>query len=76
MRGRTRFDMLANNIHALAPNTELRKRENKKPRMCWACQKDKSTYQGLIRIQAGLYKFVCKDCLDAKAAKTELKETT
>jgi hypothetical protein len=76
MRGRTRFDILANNIHALAPNTELNKRERKKPRMCWACQKDKSTYQGLIRIQAGLHKFVCKDCLDAKDAKKELKETT
>ena len=73
MRGSTGFKVLASNIYALAPNTELNKRENKKPRMCWACQKDKSTYQGLLRLQPGFHKFVCKDCLDAKAAKKELK---
>jgi hypothetical protein len=73
MRGGTKFNVVASNIYALAPNAALNKRENKKPRMCWACQKDKSTHQGLIRIQAGLHKFVCKDCLDAKAAKKELK---
>ena len=73
MRG-TKFDVLANNIHALAPSAELTKYQNRRPKMCWACQKEKVVHQGLLRVQAGLHKFVCKDCLDAKAAKKEANE--
>ena len=61
--------VLANNIHATAPDIALRKAQNRHPHMCWACQKEKPTKQGMLRISAGFHKFVCKDCLDAKAAR-------
>lgn len=47
-----------------------RKAMNKK-KLCWKCQKDKSTYGGFLKIQPGLHKFICKECCDAKKAKDE-----
>jgi len=39
---------------------------SQKWKMCWKCQKDKTPYGGYLRITAGLHKFICKDCMDAK----------
>ena len=69
MRGQTYFNIMANNVLATTPDKNLKKYQNKKPKMCWICQKEKSTYQGSLILKPGLHKFVCKDCLDEKAAK-------
>jgi len=42
-----------------------------KKKTCWKCQKDKSPVGGHIRVFPGFFKFVCKDCLDAKKVKNE-----
>ena len=68
MRGQSGFNLMANNISATKGMLELNARRNKKPRMCWACQKEKSTYQGKLVILPGFHKFVCKDCIDSKTA--------
>lgn len=73
MRG-TKFNVLANNIHALAPSTAFNKYRNGKPKMCWDCQKEKPIQGGFLRFHSGIHKFVCKDCLDASAARKEAKE--
>lgn len=39
---------------------------NRKKKCCWKCQHDKFTKDGFVKITQGLYKFICKDCLDAK----------
>ena len=69
MRGRTSFDILASNVHATAPELALQRYKNSKPKMCWACQKEKSIYGGKLTVLPGFHKFVCKDCCDASAAK-------
>ena len=38
-----------------------------KKKTCWKCQKDKSTRDGYLNIKPGLFKFICKDCLDLKS---------
>ena len=42
-----------------------------KKKTCWKCQKEKSPIGGFTRILPGFFKFVCKDCCDAKKAKDE-----
>jgi len=69
MRGQSGFGLMASNISATAPDTALRKAQNRHPQMCWACQKEKSTYGGKLTVLPGFHKFVCKDCCDASAAK-------
>lgn len=42
-----------------------------KKKLCWKCQKEKSMVGGFIRAAPGFFKFVCKECCDAKKAKDE-----
>jgi hypothetical protein len=71
MRGKGITNVLAQNLMAVNTHTNLQRKLHRHPKMCWKCQKDKSTFGGYIKAQAGLFKFICKDCMDAK----KLKET-
>jgi hypothetical protein len=71
MRGNGATHMLAQNLKAVNTHLDSQRELHGKPKMCWKCQKDKSTRGGYVKAQAGLFKFICKDCMDAK----KLKET-
>jgi len=66
MRGNGYVNTLAQNMSATASLLENEKWMHGKPKMCWKCQKDKSPKDGYLRIAAGMHKFICKDCMDAK----------
>jgi hypothetical protein len=66
MRGNGFGNVVASNIAALSAQLKNEKRMNSRLKMCWKCQKDKNPYGGYMRITAGLHKFICKDCMDAK----------
>jgi hypothetical protein len=66
MRGTGFGNVLASNIAALRGQQRNEKRMSQKWKMCWKCQKDKTPVGGYLRITAGLHKFICKDCMDAK----------
>jgi hypothetical protein len=66
MRGNGFGNVVASNIAALSAQLKNEKRMNSRSKMCWKCQKDKNPYGGYMRITAGLHKFICKDCMDAK----------
>lgn len=42
-----------------------------KKKLCWKCQKEKTPFGGHQTITSGFYKFICKECCDAKKAKNE-----
>jgi len=71
MRGHGNNHILAQNLMAVNTHLANTRELHGRPKMCWKCQKDKSTHGGYIKAQAGLFKFICKDCMDAK----KLKET-
>lgn len=66
MRGTGFGNVVAGNIAALSAQLKNEKRMNSRLKMCWKCQKDKNPYGGYMRLAAGLHKFICKDCMDAK----------
>ena len=66
-------NIVADNLNAVNPLINVKQRMNKAPKMCWKCQKSKSTIGGHIKMYPGLMKFICKDCMDARA-EAELKE--
>jgi hypothetical protein len=66
MRGSGYVNTLAQNISATASFLKNQKRLHSKPKTCWKCQKDKSVKDGYLQIAPGLFKFICKDCMDAK----------
>jgi hypothetical protein len=70
MRGQGSVNTVKENIFATAPLQALNKETNKKPKCCWSCQQDKPTVGGHLKMMPGLMKFVCKDCLDKKKAKS------
>ena len=66
MRGNGFGNVVASNIAALSAQLKNEKRMNSRSKMCLKCQKDKNPYGGYMRLAAGLHKFICKDCMDAK----------
>ena len=73
----TGFDMLAQNVLAAKGVFADNQRRKRKKKMCWQCQKESVFEQGaLLDFKAGVHKYVCKTCMDAKRAKQELKEAT
>lgn len=59
------------NLQAVKPHQAAMLKVNRR-KLCWSCQKDKSTHGGHMDIRAGLHKFVCVDCMNAKKAKNEM----
>ena len=67
MQGQGRKSIVAENLRAALPHSFTKQEMAGKKRMCWKCQKDKSTVDGHIKtFKGGPMKFVCKDCLEAK----------
>ena len=71
MRGQRFKNVMAENVLAISAKSSNERWMNKQWKMCWKCQKDKSIKDGYLRITAGLHKFICKDCMDAKENKHE-----
>ena len=72
MRGTGYENVLATNIAVTKDLIAANKSMSKKPRMCWKCQKDKSTVGGHIKMFAGgPMKFICKECMDKKKEKVD-----
>jgi len=66
MKGNGTFSVLDSNSFAVSPQQHFAKWASRHKLMCWKCQKDKPANGGYLRIAAGLHKFICKDCMDAK----------
>jgi len=66
MRGAGNRSVVAENLAASFAKRDHEKWMRKQWKMCWKCQKDKSPIGGYLRFMPGLYKFICKDCMDAK----------
>jgi hypothetical protein len=66
MRGQGRISIVAENLSATYAKRQNDQAMHSKWKMCWKCQKDKNPHGGYLRIMAGLHKFICKDCMDAK----------
>lgn len=74
MKGHVFKSIVAENLNALRPHMDSERHFAKHKQMCWQCQKDKSRTGGYMKIQLGLCKFICADCLAANAARKEAKE--
>ena len=69
MRGQQCKNIFAENSRAAMPYQSAKQSMAAKKRMCWRCQQDKSTVDGHIKLfTGGPMKFICKECLDKKAA--------
>ena len=66
MRGTGNRSVVAENLAASFAKMRHEKWMRSQFKMCWKCQKDKSPVGGYLRFAAGLHKFICKDCMDAK----------
>jgi hypothetical protein len=66
MRGTGNRNVVAENLSASFAKRDHEKWMRKQWKMCWKCQKDKPQIGGYLRFSAGLHKFICKDCMDAK----------
>jgi hypothetical protein len=66
MRGTGNRSVVAENLAASFAKMRHEKWMRSQFKMCWKCQKDKSPIGGYLRFMAGLHKFICKDCMDAK----------
>jgi hypothetical protein len=66
MRGTGVGNVVAQNMAASSAKRSHEKWMRSQFMMCWICQKDKSPIGGYLRFAAGLHKFICKDCMDAK----------
>ena len=73
MRGTGFGNVVAQNVAANRAKQKNERYMNQKWKMCWRCQKDKSTFGGFLRIRPGLHQFICKDCMDAKQKRVEEK---
>jgi hypothetical protein len=75
MRGRTGFSLMAQNVHATSDFLKNRKKQRHAKKMCWQCQKESSYEEGAyLSINRGVFKYVCKPCMDAKHERQALKE--
>jgi hypothetical protein len=66
MRGTGNRSVVAENLSASFAKRDHEKWMRKQWKMCWKCQKDKPQIGGYLRFAAGLHKFICKDCMNAK----------
>jgi late competence protein required for DNA uptake (superfamily II DNA/RNA helicase) len=67
MRGNGYKSIVAENLKAVMSFAEANQSMSRKKRMCWRCQKDKSTVGGHIKMfVGGPMKFICKECIEAK----------
>ena len=66
MRGQKYKSIVAENLKAVLPEVFSKQEFATRKKMCWKCQKDKSTKGGHIKTWSGGSKFVCKECLDSK----------
>jgi hypothetical protein len=73
MRGGGLINIIGDNLSATSAKRNNEKWMNSKWKTCWKCQKDKDPRGGFLRITAGLHKFICKDCMDAKEKERSTK---
>jgi hypothetical protein len=71
MKGHGFKSVVAENLSAMRPHLDSKQYFAKHKQMCWQCQKDKSRTGGYMKIQLGLCKFICADCLAVIAAKKQ-----
>lgn len=57
------FGVVANNLNAVNGLLANQQRMINKFKLCWTCQKNKSTEGGKITMLPGLFKFVCSQCV-------------
>jgi len=70
MRGHGFGHVVADNLSAVNPYLSAKRAMGAKKKMCWRCQKDKSTVGGHIKaFTGGPMKFICKECCEEIQAK-------
>lgn len=66
----TKFNVLQQNTRALSGMLDFQQYKAGRPQMCWKCQQEKYLKGGAVTmLGGGLRRFVCADCLAAKAAR-------
>lgn len=74
MKTHSTRSILAENLSATSSMLDHKKWMNGRQKMCWRCQKDKPVYGGFQDINRGVYKFICKECVDIKKQSVLAKE--
>ena len=64
------FGIIASNLTATKDLNNLQRNMNRRRKLCWACQKDKSPLGGHLSLRPGLAKFVCRDCVALREKNT------
>lgn len=65
----TSKSVIADNLTSVNPYLGYKQAIVSKKKLCWSCQKDKSTKNGHIKtFKNGPMKFVCEDCLVKKTS--------
>ena len=67
------FNAVQQNIRALDPDAQTKQWMNRKPQLCWKCQKDKPPKGGSFKFFGTVRRFICVDCVLSK--QTELMKT-
>jgi hypothetical protein len=62
------------NGNVFARNIENGSYQAYRKKLCWSCQKDKSTTGGKLKLAIGLSMFVCKECMDIASEKRKNRE--
>lgn len=62
----TTFNVVQQNLAATKDHDATRRWMNRKPQMCWKCQKDKPMKGGTIKMFGTVRRFICVDCVLAK----------
>lgn len=60
------FSAVQENIRALDPDQQTKRWMNRRPQMCWKCQKDKPPKGGSFKFFGSVRRFICVDCVLTK----------
>ena len=67
----SKFNVMHQNMTALAPMLADNEYKSRRPQMCWKCQQDKPLKGGKMKFfGGGLRRFICKSCVDEKQKAT------
>ena len=60
------FSAVQENIKAHSAEIQTKRWMNRRPQMCWKCQKDKPMKGGSVKMFGSVRRFICVDCVLTK----------
>ena len=61
-----KFNIVKQNIAATSADIKTHQWLNRRPQLCWKCQKDKPLKGGSLKFFGTVRRFICVDCVLAK----------